>query len=104
MTTAELRRIICIKRISKIGELLCLDYTKEGEAEPETLFMKPGILKKELIAISSIEESDNISEYIVSQWDALNLVIRHELEMAIEKEDSMLNIDTLINKINNQNY
>lgn len=56
----------------------------------------------ELLAIGSIEEDCNpeeFNEYRISQWDALNIAIRYELEREMEKESGMMDIQNAIDKL-----
>lgn len=57
-------------------------------------------LLSELIAISAIEsDSEYLDNYKLSQWDALNLAIRHEYAKFIEADIENSDIGKSINKI-----
>lgn len=79
----------------------------------EYIFLKPPLkrmtltisvseLKGKLFSINSIDDDITDEEYItyrVSQWDALNLAIRHELEKETEKEMNNSDIGKAIKNI-----
>lgn len=63
-------------------------YNIDGRPQPK-IELQPDELKKELIAIGSIEDDisdDDLRQYHISQWDALSLAIRYELAKETEKE------------------
>lgn len=57
-----------------------------GDKSQRSLKLSKDELISELIAISSIDSKEEIEGYSLSQWDALCLVVRHELKEATNKE------------------
>lgn len=59
------------------------------------------MLAKELDAIGSIDSTfpGELDNYIISQWDALNIALRNEQTKAIDKEIDNSDIGTAIKKI-----
>lgn len=80
MTIHDLRRMI--KVISFDNE--CIIYKLNDE--PKSLIPTRSALSSELINISSIESPTELDTYKISQWDALNLVIRHEYAKHMEAD------------------
>lgn len=87
MTTNELRKKIEIcgygrSPHSEIDAHIYYAYDNEARA----LELSKDDLISELTAISSIDSPEEINKYNLCQWDALCLVIRHELKEATDKE------------------
>ncbi len=59
-------------------------------------------LQKELIAIGSIEEGDNYEQYVISQWDALNIAIRYQLSRDTEFQINNADIGKAIENLKNK--
>lgn len=78
-----------------------IGYNINGLAQP-TLELIPEKLSSELIAIGSIDEGitdQELRSYQLSLWDALNIAIRHELAIEMDKEKGMMDIQTSIDKL-----
>lgn len=77
-------------------------------SEAKSIHLNTEELFKELIAISTYEdtiqdEKDFMNNYQMSQWDALNIAIRHELIKETEKELKASDIFEAIAKITKPN-
>lgn len=59
-------------------------------------------LQKELISIGSLEESDNYDQYVISQWDALNIAIRYQLSRDTEFQINNADIGKAIENLKNK--
>lgn len=100
MDIYELRRCIKIINYSSHPNGAVITYQKNNSQNLINLQRDDFI--KELISISSIDEespSEIHDTYIISQWDALNIVIRFELARQQEKEIDNSDIGAAINKI-----
>jgi hypothetical protein len=91
--------------------------TKPSEAwEPKELNINPKQLLEELSDIGEINIYgteiefnevifdtwlDFIEKWVFSQWDALNLVIRHEYKKSLESDVNMLGIDSALKAFKN---
>ena len=110
MTTEQLRKEIEVtnRHLTPKGihivylkwnaETLFMDYVDLNLSEEESI--------SELRSIGEIdEETDNYGwikeNYILSQWDALSLVIRHEYAKSLEVDTNMLEMDAAITAIKN---
>lgn len=77
-------------------------YIREGKTNIINLTSQE--LISELIAIGSLDEnpdSEQIADYSMSQWDALNIAIRFEAAKDMEKEIDKADIGKAIKNINN---
>ena len=117
MTTESLRKVIRVTHWM-IGEKgIAISYDRE-DLKPiqRHLVLTPLESVKALSIIGSIEQrpandlmamiqikSSNFQElsswYKLCQWEALNIVIRHEYENELEKDLGIINIENAINKI-----
>lgn len=98
MTIYDLRRIICVSEWLNDLSGARIHYTLT--TEERTIELRYNTLLSELIAISSIEsEYELLDGYDLSQWDALNLVIRHEYAKYMESKIDNSDIGKAINKI-----
>mgnify|MGYP001565878748 FL=1 len=110
MTTEEIRKQVMVTNWHIKSEGLHIVYQKWNNEslffEYQDLKIPPEEALKELYAICSIDEkTDNWhwvhSHYILSQWDALNLVIRHEYKKSLEQDSNMLEMDKAIEALKN---
>lgn len=105
MTICDLRKSIMVTLYGSFWndrDFATIGYSINARPQ-EQLYIQPDVLKNELVAIGSIEEDitdDEFKKYHISQWDALNLVIRHEyakyMEADIMDSDIGKSIDNLI--------
>ena len=87
MTIYDLRKTIMIKSFANDLTGVTIEYTICNESKLLTCGLEP--LYSELNAIGSIESKTELLDgYKISQWDALNLVIRHEYANYMESEAS----------------
>lgn len=120
MTTEQIRKSIHVSSYGLYEKGLKVEYkwyeNKEDEGEERTLILLAQDAVLELTALGEIDNyvyyplviywnntgmewDEFTNKYILSQWDALNLVIRHELAKEIEKEDGMLNLTKAIDNL-----
>lgn len=97
MTTQQIRKNILVYEFKNDAIDAEIRYLYNGTLK--AFMASAEALYTELLAIGSVENKKQYSGYELSQWDALNLVIRHELAIEIEKEDGMMNIDKAIEKL-----
>lgn len=89
MNIYDLRKAIEVTLFTKTSYGAWIQYTKKGKTN--SINLDTDTLFKELISIGAYEDNchdrtefdDSIS---ISQWDALNIAIRHELKKETEKE------------------
>lgn len=89
MTTHEIRKSIFVESwlYDKSGfsdTVIAIRY--RFRLKQKTLVLTKDDLISELIAISSIDNAAEFDQCVISQWDALCLVVRHELKEATDKE------------------
>jgi len=117
MTTEQLRKEISVYNfgLSKIG--IYVGYAQNGVTK--TLTFTPEETAIQLQAIGSIhswvaepfyiyiEEDKKVNwtafykNFVFSQWEALTLVIRHELGKELEKDTNLLEMDKAIEALKN---
>lgn len=84
------------------GCLIC--YIKDKTSR--SLSLTSIQLLNELIAMGSLDEDvtpEEFADYNISQWDALNLVIRHESAIEMDKELDNSDIGKAISNITKPN-
>lgn len=72
----------------------------------KTLLLSANDFLSELVLIGSVDDEftiDELEAYSVSQWDALNMVIRHELKIAQDKEIENSDISKALDNLLNSN-
>lgn len=102
MTTQKLRQSIQIVNFSSHSNGCNIQYIIDRQVR--SLCCDDIAMLKRLTDIGSIDEGihpEEWADYNISQWDALNLVIRHEYEKAIEEEVNSSDIGKAINSITN---
>ncbi len=98
MTIHDLRKIICVLGFAHDNEGGLFNYSFHKQRR--SFHMDIDVLADELIAISSIEDKQELIDgYNISQWDALNLVIRHEYAKYLEAEIEGSDIGKAINNL-----
>lgn len=97
MTLAEIRNMVHVYNYTSKGNNCRIYYYFNGRSKSLSLYW--GALKKELIAIGSIEENDSLDNYVISQWEAISIAIRHEYAKALEEEPGMIDINKAIDKL-----
>ncbi len=98
MTIYDLRRNVAVTEWHNDLVGARIHYTINGK--DETLYITYRKLLPELIAICSIEsEYELLDGHKISQWDALNLVIRHEYTKYMEAEIEGSDIGKAINNL-----
>ncbi len=124
MTTEQLRKNITVSDfgIDEKGiKIYYRNHPKPNWRSPElVLHLPPKEAAIELRAIGEIDSCDDwpndilitigtramiwemfASKFILSQWDALNLVIRHEYKKSLEEDINLLEIDSALAAIKN---
>lgn len=117
MTTHTLRNLITILEWTSNTEGATLLYTRSDKPHKEfSWHVEPIELMGGLSAMGSIDEYtlsphtvvvngctytfDNfMRNYRLSQWEALNLSLRHEMEVEESKSINMLEIDTALKSL-----
>lgn len=97
MTTFDIRKNIKIISWGKNEHLSFFQYEYNGILK--ALELSIPALSSALFQLASIDDPDKVFNYIISQWDALNIVIHEELINEINKEDGMIAIDNAIKKL-----
>lgn len=102
MTIQQLREHITVFKYFIFQDCAVIEYYFKTEKKALSLLFDQ--LKISLFAIGSIDDSELISlkEYTLSQWDALNLAIRHEYELHLESDDNLLDITAAMDKLKNK--
>lgn len=100
MTIYDFRKIIIVQEVRHDASGVSINYTLSNA--PKSVSSGFAALAVELIAIGSVESECELHDgYKLSQWDALNIVIRHEyrnyLESTSDKTDIFNAIANLIN-------
>lgn len=105
MNIYDLRNCILVITFSSHSNGAVIYYKKKNESD--TLNLNNTELLLELIAIGSLEDTLHderaFPEYQLSQWDALNIVIRFELAREMENEIDDSDIGKAIDKLKNIN-
>lgn len=98
MTIHDLRKIITIVSFYNDVDKAEFQYLLNGKSK--TLIAYGDSFIDELLIISSIDErQDIIDGYKISQWDALNLVIRHEYANYMDLDINDLDIGKSIDNL-----
>lgn len=87
MNIYDLRRDIMVYSFNTHSEGGSIAYMKNGKSNGIALTNME--LYKELVAIGSLEGDEcpeELADYNMSQWDALNIAIRFELAREMDKE------------------
>jgi hypothetical protein len=84
MTIYDLRNTMKVEYYHKHSNGGAISYYRNHKLDILTLGNDE--LLKELIAIGSLEDGENYNQYVLSQWDALNIAIRFELARETEKD------------------
>lgn len=107
MNIYDLRRCLRIINFHSHSEGATIFYLKAVTTDTITLSREE--LINELIIIGSLDEdsdSEYIADYFISQWDALNIAIRHELakdqENDLNKSDIFKALGNIINPTHGQ--
>lgn len=103
MNIYDLRRNIMVYSFNTHSGGGYIAYMNNGRSDG--IILSKIELRKELELISSIDEemtNEEFADYNMSQWDALNIAIRHELMLEAEKEIDSSDIGKSINKITNE--
>lgn len=103
MNIYDLRRNIMVYSFNTHSEGGSIAYMKNGKSNG--LALTNIQLFNELIAIGSLDENadpEEFADYNMSQWDALNIAIRHELMLEAEKEIDNSDIGKAIEKLKNK--
>jgi len=119
MTTEQLRKEIIVCHWALHAKGISIRYYKYSESDPIWLELIPEEAAIQLQAIGSIhswvaepfyiytEEDKKVNwtafynNFIFSQWEALTLVIRHEMEKELEKDATLLEMDKAIEALKN---
>lgn len=106
MTTEEIRKCVEVKTWMVRSDGIIIEYSwkDRGKSFTEGRYLELNVndATEELIAIgeTSVTYWGRIMEFhILSQWDALNLVIRHELKKSAESDIENGDIGKAINKV-----
>lgn len=93
MTTDQIRKSVKVTDYFKNHTGIYIRYqwndTTIGKSESKMLSLTPEDSIKYLKTIGEVDDlelwqwEDFISEYKISQWDALNIVIRHEFKRSV---------------------
>lgn len=104
MNTYKLRN--CMKVISYgIGQFAGITYLRY--ADQCTITLTHDKLLTELISIGSLDEGatiEDLGNYTLSQWDALNIAIRHESDKDMDETIKNSDIGKAFDKILNNKY
>lgn len=102
MTLYELRKSIVVTVFENSSDLAKVSYIINGQQKQINLYHDE--FKEELTAIGSIDEEitdEEFKKYHISQWDALNIAIRHEYRNYLEADNEKTDIfSALANIIN----
>lgn len=116
MTTEQLRKEISVSDYLLYDRGIIITYFRNGT---EHLYLNPEQTAIHLQAIGSIhswvsdpfyiytEEDKKINwiafykNFVLSQWEALTLVIRHEMGKELEKDTKLLEMDKAIEALKN---
>lgn len=102
MNIYDLRKIISVTIYVIYPDGAIIRYLKGDKLH--VLSLTPDELINELISIGSIDENSSygaLNPLELSQWDALNIAIRHELMLEAEKEIDNSDIGKAIDKLKN---
>lgn len=99
MTIYDLRNIMKVDYYYNTSNGACIIYYRDNNLN--TLTLTNDELLKELIAIGSLDDGEHIDKYTLSQWDALNIVIRFELARETEKQIDNADIGKAIENLKN---
>jgi len=99
MNIYDLRNTTKVEYYHKHSNGVAISYYRNHKLDILTLGNDE--LLKELIAIGSLEDGENYNQYVLSQWDALNIVIRFELARETEKQIDNADIGKAIENIKN---
>ena len=106
MTTEEIRKSIHVNGYGLYDHGIKVYYTwyknRNDKGKERVLILCEKDAIDDLKSMGEID-TDNwdwvADNYIFSQWDALNLVIRYKLAESIEKESGMLAIDKAVENL-----
>lgn len=102
MTIHYLRQIISITGYN--NDLTGAEFQYKINGQTKRLSCGLESLISELICISSVENKEQVLDgYKLSQWDAINIVIRHEYSNSLESDNNKLDIFQAIANITNPN-
>lgn len=102
MDIYELRQKLLIVNFNTHCEGGTLLYFRDGKSN--TLLLSNAELYEELISIGSLDEGtqpEEFADYVMSQWDALNIAIRYEAARDMDKEIDNSDIGKAIKNITN---
>lgn len=103
MTLQQLRTMVHVSSYSTHIEGARIDYYVDGaEDAKRMLFLQIPDLCTELVAMGSLDENftpEQYADYNLSQWDALNIVLRHEYLKALDADAEMMSITNLVDKL-----
>jgi len=105
MNTYDLRKSIHVYAYDSHSEGCSIYYSLNRNTS--SLMLNNIQLFQELVAIASLDDNAGPEEYRaynISQWDALNIVIRFELARETEKELDKGDLFQAIGKIINPNH
>lgn len=100
MTTQQLRQSIQVISFHSHSDGCNIKYIMDGQVR--TLCYNDIAMLKELTEIGSVDEDitpEEWADYNLSQWDALNLVIRHEYAKGVDEEIENSDIGKSIDKL-----
>lgn len=100
MDIYDLRRFTHVYNYNNHSEGCSIDYIVMNTVNH--LYISSGKLYDELIKMSIVEDVEEFQDYRISQWDALNLAIRYELEKEVDKELDNSDIGKAIKNLNNR--
>jgi hypothetical protein len=108
MTTEQIRKNIHVAGYGLYDLGLKVSYTwystRNEKGEERTLILVRPEALEELNAMGEVNTNDwewIADNYNLSQWDALNLVIRHEYRQSVKSDTSMLEIDKALEELKN---
>lgn len=102
MTIYDFRKIIIVQEVRHDASGVSINYTLSNA--PKSVSSGFAALAVELIAIGSVESECELHDgYKLSQWDALNIAIRHEYKKHIDSELEYSDIFKALGNIINPN-
>ena len=102
MTTQQIRSNIHVFNFHNDPSGAVIRYMWGDEVT--SIVLSAELLQQDLCYIGSIEDDEDISNYQLSQWDALNLACRAEMARQIQADANIMAIDKAIKSINNSTY